>query len=101
MKILLCCNAGMSSSILVKKMLDVTKDCNEKFEIKAVAGSGIKNELGQWDICLLGPQLSYAVESVKSQLGIPVAVIEPKIYAMADGEAAIKLAEEVIKNGKI
>lgn len=100
MRILLCCNAGMSSSILVKKMMEVTKDFDEEFEIKAVAGSGIKNELGKWDVCLLGPQLSYALDAIKKQLNIPVAVIEPRIYAMADGIKAINLAKEVINNEK-
>ena len=56
MKILLCCNAGMSSSILVKKIRDVAEKTGEDIEVSAVANASIKNEVGKWDVCLVGPQ---------------------------------------------
>ena len=52
MKILLCCNAGMSSSILVKKIRDVAEKTGEDIEVSAVANASIKNEVGKWDVCL-------------------------------------------------
>ena len=58
MKILLCCNAGMSSSILVKKIRDVAEKTGEDIEVSAVANASIKNEVGKWDVCLVGPQLN-------------------------------------------
>ena len=93
MKILLCCNAGMSSSILVKKIRDVAEKTGEDIEVSAVANASIKNEVGKWDVCLVGPQLVFAVDSIHQQLNIPVASIEPRVYAMADGAAAIELAK--------
>ena len=93
MKILLCCNAGMSSSILVKKIRDVAEKTGEDIEVSAVANASIKNEVGKWDVCLVGPQLVFAVDSIHQQLNIPVASIEPRAYAMADGAAAIELAK--------
>ena len=92
MKILLCCNAGMSSSILVKKIRDVAED----IEVSAVANASIKNEVGKWDVCLVGPQLVFAVDSIHQQLNIPVASIEPRVYAMADGAAAIEMAKKLL-----
>ena len=59
MKILLCCNAGMSSSILVKKIRDVAEKTGEDIEVSAVANASIKNEVGKWDVCLVGPQLVF------------------------------------------
>ena len=97
MKILLCCNAGMSSSILVKKMLDVAMKKGESVEIKAVASSGIKDEINKWDVCLVGPQMLFAIDTIKQQLNIPVSVIEPLIYAMADGEKALEFAKSLVK----
>lgn len=47
MKILLCCNAGMSSSILVKKIRDVAEKTGEDIEVSAVANASIKNEVGK------------------------------------------------------
>ncbi|MGN1277347.1 MAG: PTS sugar transporter subunit IIB [Floccifex sp.] len=96
MKILLCCNAGMSSSILVKKIQDAAAKNGEDIEVKAVANSAVKNEVGKWDVCLVGPQLMFAVNSIKTQLNIPVGAIEPRTYAMADGDAAIKFAKKLL-----
>lgn len=99
MKILLCCNAGMSSSILVKKIKEVASAGEEEIIVEAVANAGIKDEVGKWDVCLVGPQLSYVVDSIKQQLHIPVGAIEPRSYALADGEAVLAFAKELIKKG--
>lgn len=96
MKILLCCNAGMSSSILVKKIRDVAEKTGEDIEVSAVANASIKNEVGKWDVCLVGPQLIYAVDSIHKQLNIPVASIESRLYAMADGAAVIEMAKKML-----
>ena len=92
MKILLCCNAGMSSSILVKKIREAASKRGMDLEITAVANSGIRDEVGKWDVCLVGPQLVYAVSTIQSQLNIPVASVEPRTYGMADGEKALDFA---------
>lgn len=97
MKILLCCNAGMSSSILVKKMKEAADAANEEISVAAVANASIKDEVGKWDVCLVGPQLSYVVDSIKQQLNIPVAAIEPRVYAMADGVATLAFAKKIAK----
>ena len=76
MKILLCCNAGMSSSILVKKIRDVAEKTGEDIEVSAVANASIKNEVGKWDVCLVGPQLIYAVDSIHQQLNCEKLVVD-------------------------
>ena len=96
MKILLCCNAGMSSSILVKKIKDIASQNGEDIEVTAVASSAIKDEVGKWDVCLVGPQMMFAVNSIKEQLNIPVASIDPRSYAMADGAAVIEFAKKLL-----
>lgn len=97
MRILLCCNAGMSSSILVKKIKEAADKRGMDIIIKAVANSSIKDEVGNWDVCLVGPQLVYAVSTIKSQLNIPVASVEPRTYALADGDAALDFALGLMK----
>ena len=52
--------------------------------------------MGKWDVCLVGPQLIYAVDSIHKQLNIPVASIEPRLYAMADGAAVIEMAKKML-----
>lgn len=65
--------------------------------IKAVANSAIKDEVGKWDVCLVGSQLVYAVESIREQLGIPVGSVEPRTYALADGDKALDFAKSLMK----
>ncbi len=97
MKILLCCNAGMSSSILVKKIKDAAQKRGMEITIAAVPNSEIRDEVGKWDVCLVGPQLIYAVSTIKAQLNIPVASVEPRVYAMADGDKALDFAISLVE----
>lgn len=44
--------------------------------------------------CMLSrSSIGFAVDSIHQQLNIPVASIEPRVYAMADGVAAIEMAK--------
>ena len=97
MKILLCCNAGMSSSILVKKIREAAEKRGMDLTITAVANAAIRDEVGKWDVCLEGPQLVYVVNSIKAQLNIPVAREEPRVYAMADGVKALDFAVSLLE----
>ena len=92
MKILLVCNAGMSSSILIDKIKGAAAARNIEIRISASPIKGIDEERGLWDICMVGPQISYAVDRIKTLLEIPVLAIDPRIYALADGEGALDLA---------
>ena len=72
-KILLVCNAGMSTSMLVAKM---KKEAN---------------------IVLLGPQIRYELENVKKLAGsVPVEAIDMRDYGMMNGEKVLKHAMEVM-----
>ena len=92
MKILICCNLGMSSSILMKRIREAAQRRGMDLTIAAVANANIRDEKGKWGVCLGGPQLVYAVANIKTQLGIPVASVEPRVYAMADGDKALDFA---------
>lgn len=92
MKILVVCNAGMSSSILVKNIKHVASQNNQDVDVVATGVSNIVNEKGKWDVCLVAPQISYAVDEVKQKLAIPVAAIDMRVYAMSDGKGALEQA---------
>lgn len=100
MRILLVCNAGMSSSILVKSMQAYASSIHYEMQIEAISSSSIGEEIGHWDACLVGPQISYAVEEFQEILQIPVAAIEMKTYAVADGKAAFYQARSLVE-GKL
>ena len=93
MKILVCCNAGMSSSILVKKIAEYAKSIGEDATVQAVSAASVADEKGKWDVCLVAPQIKYAVNDVKAKLGIPTDAVDMRVYALADGKAAYEAAK--------
>lgn len=97
MRILLVCNAGMSSSILVGKIKKAAEARGMEIKIEAKSNNGISSEKGNWDVCLVGPQIIYAVDSIKAAIGIPVQAVEPRTYAMADGDKALDQALNLLK----
>jgi PTS system cellobiose-specific IIB component len=93
-KIMLVCSAGMSTSLLVKKMEDYTKQQGIHMEIFAVSEAEMKNHEGI-DVVLLGPQVRYLLSKLQPLMepkGVPVAVIESIHYGMMNGEAVVKQA---------
>lgn len=96
MRILICCNAGMSSSILVKNIRVYAEENNIDLVIKALPSSSVSNEVGNWDVCLVAPQLVYAKDRIQSQLQVPVDSIPPLIYATANGKEAYELASKMV-----
>ena len=96
MKVLVVCNAGMSSSILVKKMEDYAASQGEELVIKAVSSAAAEDEAGEWDVCLVGPQLMHAVDEIAEAVEVPTAAVDMRVYAMADGEAALKQAKGLL-----
>lgn len=95
MKILLVCNAGMSSSILVKKIKEYAASIQEEITVEATSSANVSQEIGKWDVCLVGPQIMYAVNEIKGKLNIPTAAVEMRAYAMADGKAAYEQAKKL------
>lgn len=104
-QIYLFCEAGMSTSMMVKKMMDVVEKHNMPLEITAfpaIRAEDIVEE--EKPVCiLLGPQVRFLEEKMKglfNPMGIPVAIITPEIYGMMDGEKALKEALMLIKKNK-
>ena len=56
MRIMLACNAGMSTSLVVAKMQDAAKAHGKDYKIWAVEQGEIQNELGNFDVLLLDEQ---------------------------------------------
>ncbi|MGF7088882.1 PTS system cellobiose-specific IIB component [Kroppenstedtia sanguinis] len=97
--ILLCCSAGMSTSMLVKKMEKVAKEQGKSYRIKAVDTGKAKEEMADTHVLLIGPQVKYLLASMKefaSHYHVPVAVINPVDYGMCNGDAVLKQAEQLL-----
>ena len=88
-RIYLFCAAGMSTSLVAKKMQEVA----DKHNLPIV------EELHP-DVILLGPQVKFKFEETASKYepkGIPVAVIDLEDYGKIDGERILKRAIKILK----
>lgn len=91
--ILLVCNAGMSTSLLVKKMQNEANQQNLDVEIEAKSLTEAKKDLGNVDCILVGPQIRYELNNVKDLAGnIPVDAINMQDYGMVNGKKVLATA---------
>ena len=96
-KILLVCNAGMSTSMLVAKMKKAAQADGVEVSIEAKSLADAKKEIQEANIVLLGPQIRYELENVKKLAGsVPVEAIDMRDYGMMNGEKVLKHAMEVM-----
>lgn len=98
MNIMLACCAGMSTSLVVSKMEEAVKAQGKTgYRIWAVEKSEIEDELGNFDVLLLGPQIRHLLHKVEKTVDgrAPIAVIDSVAYGRCDGAAVLKQAEEL------
>ncbi|MFI3174115.1 MAG: PTS sugar transporter subunit IIB [Bacillota bacterium] len=97
-KILLVCSAGMSTSIVVKKMQGAAEKGGIDAEIWAVAEAVAKENIEKADVVMLGPQVKFLLEKMKGLAeGKPVEIIDMKDYGMMNGEAILNQALKALK----
>lgn len=100
--IMLACAAGMSTSMLVKRMQDAARAEGKDYEIFAKSTSDIDAELAsdhKPDVLLLGPQVGYLKNDVKKktdEAGIPMDVINMMDYGMMKGDKVLAAAEAMM-----
>jgi cellobiose PTS system EIIB component len=99
MNILLCCAAGMSTSLLVTKMEKAAKEQGLDFKIWAEGADAVKRHIDQADVLLLGPQVRYLLPQMKKlgeEKNIPVDSINPIHYGMCNGVEVLKTAIDLV-----
>lgn len=97
MNILLVCAGGMSTSILMKKLQKYSDARGMGDNIKATGLASYEDLYKDYDVILMGPQVSYRQDEVKENTKLPVAPIPPTDYAIGNSEAIFKLAEKLYK----
>ncbi len=95
MRILLACGAGLSTSILMKKMQKYCESIGEELKIEAVPVNHVEGYQQDYDCVLIGPQVSYRIDDLKKKLTIPVAGIPSLDYAVGNAENVMKLAHKI------
>lgn len=98
--ILLACAAGMSTSLLVTKMQEVSK----KDKIFAIPVSKVDQKVNEEsiDVILIGPQIRYMEKRIKEKMAvkhIPVGVIPMEDYGRMDGTKVLKYAYSLMNKG--
>jgi PTS system cellobiose-specific IIB component len=101
--IMLICNAGMSTSMLVTKMQIAAETQGLDVDIFAIAAAEATNKLEQRkiDTVLLGPQVLFMQKQFEEKLtplGIPVEVINMTDYGMMNGEKVLNQAVSMINS---
>ena len=100
-KIMLVCSAGMSTSMLVSRMLKVADEKNIEVSIFAKAEAQAL-ETEKIDLVLLGPQVKFLEEKYKekcSQLGVKFSIINIIDYGSMNGAKVLDDALNLISEG--
>lgn len=98
MHIILACFAGMSTSLLVKKVEDAAKKRSLDLTIQALPVSSNPSDFENADIVLLGPQARYMIEELQNNLpNIPIASIPMDIYGSMNGDKILDSALSIIQ----
>ncbi|MDO6994226.1 PTS sugar transporter subunit IIB [Brachyspira innocens] len=94
-KILLLCSAGMSTSMVVKKMKEAAAKRNIDVEIEAVATARFYELLDSYDVFLLGPQVKFQkaeFQAKAKEKNKPLDVIDFKDYGTMNGDKILDFA---------
>ena len=100
--ILLVCNAGMSTSMLVQKMQAAAKEQGIEATIQAKSVTDAANEIDKADVILLGPQVRFQKSAIEKLAAgrkkgpIPVEVIDMRDYGTMNGKKVLAHALELI-----
>lgn len=107
MKILFICCAGMSSSLVVKKLEDHIKILNSSAEnkinltIEAIPLDKFRSVNDDYNLILLAPQIAYKLKDFKSitsskDKSIPVAVVKGLDYGLLKVENILSAALQLL-----
>ncbi|MDH8677895.1 PTS sugar transporter subunit IIB [Fusibacter bizertensis] len=94
-KIMLVCSAGMSTSLLVTKMMKAATEKGIEIDIFACSESEAKQKYNDVDIILLGPQVRFLLSKIQKSVegkNIPVAVIDSIDYGTMNGPVVLEKA---------
>ena len=98
-KIMLCCSAGMSTSMLFRKMVEAAKERDLPVKIDAYGVSEFDPQYPQYQVVLLGPQVKYMLKNLSDKAAtqnIPVQAIDTMDYGMQRGDKVLDYALSLI-----
>ena len=93
-KLLLVCEAGMSTNMLVNKMKECVRLKNIEVDIEALPISECKDIINDVDAVLLSPQVRFQMPQVNALVNgrVPVKAIDVILYGTMDGKVILEQA---------
>ena len=88
----------MSTSILIKKMEKYAAANAIDFQAVARAATDYEDIYRDYDVILLGPQVSYKKGEIAAATGKPLAVIAQMDYALGNAENIFKQINRILPN---
>jgi len=92
-KIILICNAGMTTGMLAKK---IEKASDNSLEVKAYSEAEYKDHLNDVSLVLIGPQIRFLKPQIEASVNVPVEPISPMKYGIMDGEGVYEDIKKLI-----
>ncbi|MGL4388699.1 MAG: PTS sugar transporter subunit IIB [Brevinema sp.] len=83
-KIVLCCSAGMSTSLFVQKAIDYAKNEGIEIEMEAISVTELDTYLKDHavDLVAIAPQIRFQEEQVKAKTDKPVFAVDMRDYGL-------------------
>ena len=98
MKVLMLCNAGMSTGMMKIKIEEAAKAENADLEIAAKSFQVLNDYKDEYDIFLLGPQIRFMKDEIQEAVGDkPVIVMSSMDFGMLRGDLVWKQLKETGK----
>jgi len=101
--ILLVCNLGASTGIMVTKMREIAKNSNAlkdvDVKIDAKPAGELREYVSDYDVVLVGPQIRHQYEHLKKicdEHGKPSGIIDTADYGMVNGGNVLKQALRLV-----
>lgn len=108
MRILLCCEGGLSTNLLMQEMKKAVRDSsalkNENFEFNAIPLGELDRQIKDWDVVLVGPQVGHRladVEKICKANNKPYQVIDKDVYGSVDGQTVVKMGIVLYRKNKM
>lgn len=89
------CAGGMSTGLLMKKMEKYWEERGEDNSINAVGLSEYLDVYKDYDIIMTGPQVSYRLNQIKQDTGLPTEGIPSFDYAVGNCANIMKIANKL------
>ena len=99
-RIMLCCSAGMSTSLLVRKMVEAAEERKLPVQIDAYGVSEFDSQFPNYQVVLRGPQVKYMLNTLSEKAAtqnIPVKAIDMQDYGMQRGDKVLDFALSLIE----